>query len=339
MATRQAEMQQDGAVVPGAPKMRHALQAIICAAGLLIALPAAAVFAPGIGILPPGLGGQNGLVASQIQVAGSVTADSPPPNNVGAPLLATDSYDLTSNDYSEDELTESRNTAAEINGYRGQAQSSATVKPGTIHAFTRVDIARPDIRGHVFADARALVSFTDVITVGENGGDFKMNLSLSYLFNTSPSPFTPRGSSARAQLWLFPFEPFVPLAPFTSGRNAQYYELKSVDSGDVNNQSIVLGSVDNLTPGSKFWIHTELELRSTAFWDNRFSNDLDASTRGDFSHTLNVFLDPASNNPSGTYTTASGLSYLSPAPVPLPATVWLLLPAIGGLGLLRRKAA
>lgn len=32
-------------------------------------------------------------------------------------------------------------------------------------------------------------------------------------------------------------------------------------------------------------------------------------------------------------------AFLSPAPVPLPAAMWLLMPALGGLGLLRKRAA
>lgn len=32
-------------------------------------------------------------------------------------------------------------------------------------------------------------------------------------------------------------------------------------------------------------------------------------------------------------------AFLNPAPVPLPAALWMLTPALGGLGLLRRKAA
>lgn len=339
MATKYAKTQHDAAPISGAPTVQRALQAIMCAAGLLIALPSPAVVAPGIGILPPGLGGAKWLGWLSNSSWGAVSATSPPPDNVSAPLVVVDGYDLTSNDYSRDELTETKNTVAEINGYRGQAQSGATVAPGTIHALAKGSIARPEIRGFASADARTFVSFTDVITIGVNGGDYKFNLSLAGGFGSSGSDFTPKGGTATAQLWLFSFDPFVPLAPFTSGRNAQYYELKSVNSGLVDAQSIVLGTVENLAPGSKFWIHTELELRAAAFWDSRFSPDLNASASADFSHTLNVFFDPASSDPNATYTTASGFSYLSPAPVPVLAAAWLFVPAIGGLGLLRRKAA
>lgn len=338
MVTRQAELRRDGAVGLRDATMQYALRSIINAAVLLFAVPAAAVVAPGIGSLPPGLGGQNGVVGTQIRVAGSVTATSPPPDNVSAPLVVSDGYDFTSNDFSADDLSEARNAAAQINGFSGQAQSSAQVSGGALHAFAKGAIARPDVRGVATADARAFASFTDLITIDANGGDFDLTLSLSGGFGSSGSVFTPKGGSVIAQVWLFAFEPFVPLVPFTSGRNAQYYELKSFNSANVDSLSIALGSTDNLVSGAKFWLHADLEIRATTFWDSRFSPDLNASATTDFSHTLNVYFDPAPNNPNATFTTASGVSYLSPAPVPIPATLCLLAPVLGGLALLRRKA-
>lgn len=214
------------------------------------------------------------------------------------------------------------------------------------HAISNVSIARPDQRGQVSAHAKSFASFTDLVTVGDNGlhsgetnVDFTVSLHVSGILRRKGDVFSFAGASVSAQVWLFAFERFVPLTSFVSGRNAQYFESFSAHSANLNGQSTILGSFTDLSPGSKYWVHAESTVEAAAHWENGFTRDLSASASGDYGSTLNVFIDPSPDNPNATYSTASGVSLLSPAPVPLPAALWLIAPALGELGLVCRRQA
>ncbi len=56
----------------------------------------------------------------------------------------------------------------------------------------------------------------------------------------------------------------------------------------------------------------------------------------DFSHTVNMYADAVT---PGLAFSANGHRYSSVAAVPLPAAIWLLAPAVGALGFVRRKMA
>lgn len=321
---------------------RHVQPVVAAALGLALNVSAHAAIAPGINHLPPRLGGENGLVASQVVVSVSASATAPPPDNVGAPLAAVDGDILTSTDFSADPLSEAKEALASINGYSGLAKANAQVSSGSLHAFAGAQISRPELRGFATASATAIASFTDVIQVSPNGvsgltADMKLTLNLDGQMGAFNPLFS--GGSVTGRVWLFEFVQNVPLIPFVTGINSQYFESATLHTNPaIEGQNIKIGSL-GLTPGRRYWLHAELQVDAHANWTTVFTPDLEERAIVDYSHTMRVFLDPSAEDPNVLYTTASGVDYLTPAPVPLPAAAWLLASAVVGLGFMRRRVA
>lgn len=319
-------------------RRRTTLGIMLGAAAVLFSAPTLAVSSPFMNLVPPGLGpraDQNGFVASMVVAFGSVLALAPPPGGVGAPVPASDGYQVTEFDYTDDPLTVTKIANASINGYSGRAESKGSTGTGlgTLHATASMNIARPDFLGLAEARAQTFVSITDLVFVGENGlatgqgttVDFVVSMALHGTIATNNG-----FANAKAQVWLLPYDPQRALAP-AAAANAQYHETRILDSSG-NHTNLILGSFEDLQPFSVYWLHAELSLETAAsFLNPAGAGFLTARANADYGNTLRIFIDPGPGNPNATYTTASGFSYLTPAAVPLPATFWFFAPAFVAL--------
>lgn len=136
--------------------------------------------------------------------------------------------------------------------------------------------------------------------------------------------------------YFFKFDAYVvdPTATIVTGSivssgtysfpNALFTSIPTkIDFGQVFNMS---GKVGDL-----IWIDTSLELRVD---DRAFGEFNVQASHLDFSNTVNMFADPVT--PGLDDFVANGHNYSSVSAVPLPPALWLLAPAIVGLGLMRR---
>jgi hypothetical protein len=295
--------------------------------------------------LGPGAG-QNGITASQVITSGSTQILYLDPGS-SCPTCLSSQVDTfaeptTLREYGPDVVAADKRAFVSANEVSALAESTGSAEPGTLRARAIARIHRRDLTGRGDASVSTSAAFVDVLTVGDNGNphgadsgvDFRIELAMGGLLGFS-SPFAFGHATARAQVWLFPFESGV-LPPPGISINGQYYQsglqLLSSD-GTSTNPTLTLGTFDRLEPNSRYWIFAILEVQANVEHTNIALPVTDASARADFFGTVHLFIDPSPNNPGATYTTASGLSYLTPlAAVPEPslAVLWLFGLALVG---------
>jgi hypothetical protein len=320
--------------------------------GWLLALPCAATVIPPLSFSIPGLGagpGKDGIVASQVITSGSAQIlylDHP-----GSPGLTAqvDSFPepTTLREFSGDIVSTEKKAVVSANGTSASAESTGSAQPGTLRAKAVARIGRPDLSSTASAITSTSVAFVDVLKVGDNGNptsvddrvDYNISLAVGGSLGFS-SQFASGSASARAQVWLFPFGDFGVLPPPGSSINGQYYESASAllnQGGSETNANLTLGTFDRLEPDSFYWIFGILEVNASVEYNNLPLLETTASARADYSSTVHLFIDPSPTNPGASYTTASGLSYLTPVPEPSSAILVTLGMATLGVNFRARK--
>jgi hypothetical protein len=277
--------------------------------------PAAAgtVIVPGMPT-PPQVG-LNGLplAALRVNMSGIASADL-----FGFPPGA-DSFSESNTEFVEPgEFGTFLNVNHAINVTAGDNFSAAVGAANT--GFGRLSAsatALTTIPGPGLAQARASVAteFIDVLELDPNNPNDMLNLSSTWNVNGSITG----AASAFGQVWIFPFGPFPP----PGGQFlANFYKAVSLQPGAVPADTL-LGSLSDLPRGTKLWIYGRLDV----FAARTAAAGISVA---DFSHTAQLFIDPAPGTPAGAFTTASGADYTTPVPEPtslnLLAAIGLLLP-------------
>lgn len=316
------------------------LRSVFCATALLWTLAARAAVAPLPINVPPNLGEfREGLSATQVNISGSANSSAPGPDNTL--ITANDSYSQLSRtfncttqplDCNTDESAESRTAHAAVNGYLGESTSKGVATPGTLRASAVARVGRPDTNGLASAEATTMVSFTDVLFIGTNGDPELSDSRVSFIprVGVTGSVFkngeVPAGASYDTFLWIFPYaasQDFEVSAQFALLRNEMFYSALSNNTLNQPSQ-FEIGSLNNLNPGSAYWIHAVLRMSAGASLITPFGTALSGSAGADLSNTVHVFIDPSPVNPNATFSSASGASYLSPVTaVPLPSGLLL----------------
>lgn len=319
-----------------AARIAGVLRSIFYAMALFWSFTAHAALAPLPIEIPPNLGElREGLSATHVQVFASAQSSAPGPDNTSIP--ANDSHQQLSRTYNcttqplecnTDETAESRTAHAAVNGYLGESSSTGVATPGTLRASALARVERPNTNGLASAEARTTVSFTDVFFVGTNGDPELTDPTVSFIPKTTVtgSVFGLGTAAASAGydyfLWIFPYEAnqdFLLAAQFSLRRNDMFYSSVSSTSFGQTSQ-FEEGSLNNLNPGSAYWVHAVLRLSAGASALTPFGTALSGQASADLSNTVHVFIDPSPTNPNATFSSASGASYLSPvAVVPLPS--------------------
>lgn len=332
------------------------LRSIFCALALFWSFTAHAALAPLPFEIPPNLGElREGLSATHVQVFTSAQSSAPGPDNTS--ISANDSHQQLTRTYNcttqplecnTDETAESRTAHAAVNGYLGESTSTGVATPGTLRASALARVERPNANGLALAEARTTVSFTDVFFIGSNGDPELTDPTVSFDPKTAVtgSVFSSGTAAAGAGyeffLWIFPYDAtqdFLLAAQFSLRRNDMFYSSISNTSFGQTGQ-FQEGSLNNLNPGSAYWVHAVLRLSAGASAITPFGTALSGRAGADLSNTVHVFLDPSPANPKATFTSASGASYLSPvAAVPLPSGFLLFGSALIAVGYSSRKSS
>ena len=310
---------------------------------LLVQRPASATEVPWALPAPlPDVGLGNPFSALRVTVNGSVsginTSQSPP--FVVIPVL--DSANEQKTEFSTNVAHETR-LGANLSAPSETGISDSTMVGvagyGKLRAIASTTYAAGTSRSmNGSADARVVVEFLDVITFTDDGNasnkwewNWPVSGSVSE-FRLAPPLSSGGAGFARARSWLFDFGPLPAPNRFT---------IDALAYGDVQYATnLAAPSVFNLgsfipDPGGAYWVYGRLDASASFYVNLGFNLGNGGTASADFSHTAELFLTPAADNPGARFSSVSGYGY---APVPLPASVALDSVGLVALfGLVRRR--
>lgn len=228
------------------------------------------------------------------------------------------------------QVSVSHNSTATVNSIYGSANTTynAVAQLGLLSAFASGSLVT-DLSNVTAIEVDAAATWNDTITIA-SGGIFNFTSTLTSQVTGGPCKAgTVWGIECgvnRAKLYV--------RADLTSPVQSNLFGFSILDEHDDGNEQQQTRTVTQqvtLMAGDQVDITAFLEL-SLLGWS---VDGVSVSATVDAFNTGTFNLDPVT--PGASYTTQSGVSYMSP--VPVPPAFWLLGSALGLLGWMRRKTA
>jgi hypothetical protein len=226
-------------------------------------------------------------------------------------------------------------------GYGVSGSGSAIISNGTLGATASLAVTGPTPGGNFTLGATSEAEYSDLLTITSGTGTGV--LALQYTMDGS---ITQSGTGTSVSLLIGGLS-VAPTGTLTSANGAGMTANTLGTFIGVGSHTDTLSVYIPFTYGSAFAIAPDLLADPEYF--SSLGNTAPYSATVDFYNTLTlnsalVYGGTPSSlgalNGSADISSASGLGYgpngLTPAPVPLPATAWLLLCGVGGLAVLAR---
>ncbi len=276
----------------------------------LLAFPAWALLLPGIPLsFPAEIGAGGKFSALRYSMSGRTTVTAFNAQTPANPFQSdADTYSIGDTLLSSDfkaTLNNSDGITSAAGSIAATALSNATAAFGTLRGSAVIHLEGGASEAHASTD----VEFFDLITVHDKDVISGLNFDIT----TRVHGDIEGSGIGVAELWIIDVTDHAPKAfELLSG---PLYRLRAASVGGEESRDI--GELRGAADGSRYWVYGRLHAQADRGL-NAFvgPEDFNHVSRADFTHTVQLFIDPSPDSPNAFITSASGFNYLTPVPLP-----------------------